>query len=192
MMEIRNQDYYDFLRTHPLFLHLRSALFHVTSLPNYRAIRRDGVIKPNDGTSIGVYARIAPGLTVCEKLGAVSLFDFDQPHERIFPLSTGELAINGYFLEWGKFLWWYQPVTVILTIDRHAVRHYLIGFAECAKISGQWIYNVEIGHKGPIPCSAILETILVSGTDESRKLFEVFHRFSVDDSQIARFERHCA
>ena len=188
---IRNQDYYDFLRSHPLVLHLRTKLFHVTALANYRSIKRERMIRPNDGTMVGVLQRRAPNLTVCEKLKAISLFDFDQPDDRIFPLSSGTETINDYFVEWGKFLWWYSPVTVILVLDRQAIKQNLIGFEKCAKVRGQWIYNVEICHRGAIPSSAITETILVSGSDEARTTFEVFSRSIVGDLHIARFERHC-
>lgn len=110
--EIRNQDYYELLRDHPLVQHLRGKLWHATSVTNYLAIKDEGCIKPNDGTMIGVLKRRGPKLTVCEKLDAVSLFDFDQSEDRIFPLYEALPSIGEYFLEWGKF-------SLVVQTDHH-------------------------------------------------------------------------
>jgi hypothetical protein len=171
---IRNADDYDFLINHPLVRYLRGKLFHVTTLSNYRAIKRDGFLKPNDGSLIGVYKRKAPRLTVCEKLDAISLFDFNQSDERMFPLLQVTERVDEYFLEWGQFLWWYKPTTIILVLNRGLVAPNLLTYEECKTVQGQWIYNVEVCHRGPIPVSAIEESISVQAEDECKGSFAVY------------------
>jgi hypothetical protein len=167
------------LKTDPLVQHLRGKLFHVTTIANYRAIKQEGFVKPNDGSMIGIYERIAPRLTVCEKLDSISLFDFNQPDERIFPLIVTE-TLQEYFLEWANFLWWYKPTTVILVFNRQEVCPNLATDEECKKLRGQWIYNVEVCHRGPIAISAITESILVLTEDELKRTFETFPATSLE------------
>lgn len=171
MVEARNADYYRFLRDHPLVRHLLGKVWHATSLENYSCILRDGFIRPNDGSRVGVYKRRAPGLTVCEQLSAVSLFDFDRPEGDVFPPPTQSWP--EYFLEWGKFLAWYEPLTFILVLQRSAITASLASNEECRAAQGQWIYNVEVCHRGPLPVSAIEETIIVWSVRSTPSSFRV-------------------
>ena len=182
---IRNQDVYERLVAHPLVLHLMGKLWHATSLENYQRILSDGCLLPNDGSRVGVYKRVAPRLTTCEKLDAISLFDFDQPHDRIFPLTMATETIKEYFLEWSRFLWWYDFLTIILVPNRAQVGTNIAAPEVCQKMGGQWIYNVEVCHRGAIPLAAIGETIVVCSGGPRRGAFKTFGG-PVGDDELCR------
>jgi len=158
---IRNQKQYELLRDHPLVARLRGILWHVTSTQNFADIRTDLCVRPNDGTAVGLYKRKAHGLTACEQLDSVSLFDFSKSDDEIFDLSAATESVGEYSLEWGKFLWCYKPVSLILTFDPTVVAHNVLPRTECERVKGQWIYNVEVCHRGPIPFDAISEVLVV-------------------------------
>jgi hypothetical protein len=194
MDTIRNLDYYSYLRAHPLVEHLLGELIHVTSISNYRSIRKDGAIRPNDGSLQGHFKRRAPMLTACERLGAVSLFNFAQPEDRVFPLLHATETIREYFVEWGQFLWIYKPLSVVLLLDKTAAAGNLSTDADCKRVSGQWIYNVEVCHKGPVPVSSIKEIVVVPShsNGESARAFVVFEASEISDEQIRDVEVHCS
>jgi hypothetical protein len=135
---------------------------------------------------VGVFERKAPNLTACEKVDAISLFDFGRPHEQVFPLLSATETIGEYFLEWGKFLWWYSPITVILVPNRDAVSDNIEAFEDWKDVPGQWIYNVEVCHEGAIALSDIEEVILVRSDRDGKGEFKTYETPIVGDDDIQK------
>jgi hypothetical protein len=158
--DIRNADVYDALQADPLVVALTGTVFHVTSVANYKAIRSSGWILPNDGTRQGPFVRRAPGLTTCEKLGAVSLFDF-RDRDRQYRLYRWGESTREYDLEWSKFLRVFRPVTVIMVLDAAKVVGGLASEADCQREKGQWIASVEVCHRGPLPLDHVNAVVIV-------------------------------
>jgi len=138
---------------HPLWRELRNGLlWHRTSTTDYRQIRADGLIKPNDGRVDrwgGKYA--------CQQLGGVSLFDFtSQPEDLIF----GEVH------KWSPFLSHSGPVTVLLGLEKSKLPGRLTPYPENKEgTTGNVIPYVEVCHCGAIPISAAISYLLVCAVD---------------------------
>ena len=138
---------------HPLFEQLRNGmLWHTTSPQYYRQICTDGLIKPNDGR----IDRWKKAYT-CQQLGAVSLFDFTtEPEDKVI----------GENFKWQQFLGDFDPVTVMLGIERSKLSGRLIPYPESKQgTTGNVIPWVEVCHCGPIPTSAIVSYLLVCPVD---------------------------
>src|SRR5258707_671017 len=142
---------------HPLFKRLRNGLlWHRTSGNDYRQINTDGVIKPNDGR----IDRWGGRPYACQELGAVSLFDFTtEPEDEIL----------WHAFKWQEFLGDFDPVTVLLGLERSKLSGKLIPYPENKEgTTGNVIPRVEVCHCGPIPTSAIVSCLLVCSTDYTR------------------------
>ena len=142
---------------------------------------------PNDGSRVGPFKRKAPRLTTCEKLDSVSLFDFDQPDERIFHLIRRE-TLADYSLEWARFLAWYEPISVILTFSKLALGKDILGPDVCRSVGGQWIYNVEVCHRGPIDLASVRDTVIVLASGSSVLDFSVLGPAPPLDDLVASFK----
>jgi hypothetical protein len=137
----------------PLFKELRNGmLWHSTSAEHYRRIRTDGLIKPNDGR-IDRWGKPY----ACQQLDAVSLFDFTtEPEDKVL----------GESFKWQQFLGDFDPVTVVLGIERSKLSGKLIPYPESKQgTTGNVIPWVEVCHCGPIPTSAIVSYLLVCPVD---------------------------
>jgi hypothetical protein len=151
---------------HPLWRELRNGLlWHRTSATDYRQIRAEGFIKPNDGRVNrwgGPYA--------CQQLGGVSLFDFSsQPEDLIF----GEVH------KWRPFLGNAGPVTVFLGLEKGRLPGKLSPYPENKEgTTGNVIPWVEVCHCGAIPISAATSYLLVCAVD-----YRGFRKFGVLDEQ---------
>jgi hypothetical protein len=149
---------------HPLFKELRNGmLWHTTSPQYFRQIWTDGTIKPNDGRIDRWKQRYA-----CQQLGAVSLFDFTtEPEEKVI----------GENPKWQQFLGDFDPVTVLLGIEKSKVTGKLIPYPDNKQgTTGNVIPWVEVCHCGPIPVSAIVAYLLVCPIDYRR--FEKFEKLN--------------
>jgi hypothetical protein len=138
---------------HPLFEELRNGmLWHTTSPQYYRQIWRDGLIKPNDGRIDRWKKPYA-----CQQLGTVSLFDFTtEPEDKVI----------GENFKWQQFLGDFDPVTLVLGIERSKLSGNLIPYPESKQgTTGNVIPWVEVCHCGPIPTSAIVSYLLVCPVD---------------------------
>lgn len=138
---------------------LRGNLWHATSVARSAGIIKDGEIRIGDTST---YKN-----SHCYKMGCVSLFDFSEPLEQI---ASQFLNWAGWFgsqshIE-GKATVWFQ-------IDREAVR----GAVKTVKETrDEWVANgyaqyipfVEVGHRGPIPASAIAGAVVISRRDRDR------------------------
>lgn len=140
---------------HRLFGHLRTGLWHCTSPAEYRQIRAEGAIKPNDGR----VKKWGDCKYACQELGAVSLFDFG---------THPEVKVLNQQMKWIDFLRLTGPFTVIIGLDRARTPGKLIPYPENKKgTSGTVIPWVEVCHCGPIPLSAATKYLLVCQTDLS-------------------------
>jgi hypothetical protein len=141
---------------HPLFTELRNGLlWHRTSIEDYRRIEVDGIIKPNDGRVDRWGKRYA-----CQQLRAVSLFDFTTEPE-------GKVLDEA--IKWQQFLGEYDPVTVLLGIEKKKLSGRLIPYPQNKEgTTGPVIPWVEVCHCGPIPASAIVSYLLICPTDYRR------------------------
>ncbi len=138
---------------HPLLPILRNGLlWHRTSTKEYRQIRADGFIKPNDGR-----VNRWGGQYACQQLGGISLFDFTTHPE---PLILGEA------IKWQQFLGDAGPVTVILGVDKNRLQSRVIPYpANKEGTTGNVIPWVEVCHCGPISVSAVVCYLLVCSFD---------------------------
>jgi hypothetical protein len=140
---------------HPLFRELRTGLWHCTSPDEYRQIRADSFLKPNDGRVNrwgGAYA--------CQQLGGVSLFDFK---------THSEQRVLGELPKWGGFLQRARPVTIVLGIERNSLVGKLVPYPDNKEgTTGNVIPWVEVCHCGPIPLSSVTKHLLVCPVDYSR------------------------
>jgi hypothetical protein len=150
-------DLADIQAGHPLFKQLRNGLlWHRTSGNDYRRINADGIIKPNDGR----IDRWGGRPYACQQLGAVSLFDFT---------TQAEDKVLWEAVKWQQFLGDFDPVTVLLGIERSKLSGKLIPYPENKQgTTGNVIPWVEVCHCGPIPTSAIVSCLLVCSTDYTR------------------------
>jgi hypothetical protein len=141
---------------HPLFKELRNGLlWHRTSPDDFRQIRIDGVIKPNDGRINRWGQRYA-----CQELGGISLFDFT---------TAPEADVLWEAIKWQQFLGDFDPVTVLLGMDRDKLTGKLIPYPDNKEgTTGNVIPCVEVCHCGPIPMSAVGSYLLVCPVDYSR------------------------
>jgi hypothetical protein len=123
---------------HPLFKELRNGLlWHRTSPDDYRQIRIDAAIKANDGRINRWGQKYA-----CQQLDAVSLFDFTtEPEEKVLFEAD----------KWHSFLGEFDPVTVLLGMDRDKLTGKLIPYPQNKEgTTGNVIPWVEVCHCGPI------------------------------------------
>lgn len=157
---------------HPLWRELRNGLlWHRTSTEDYRQIRTDRFIKPNDGRVNrwgGPYA--------CQQLGGVSLFDFtSQPEDLIF----------GEAHKWRPFLSHSGPVTVLLGLEKNKLPGHLTPYPENKEgTTGNVIPYVEVCHCGAIPMSAVVSFLLVCAVD-----YGGFKKFdALDEQSLAKAE----
>jgi hypothetical protein len=151
---------------HPLFKELRNGLlWHRTSPNDYRQIQIDGAIKPNDGRINRWGQQYA-----CQQLGAISLFDFT---------TESEDKILWEAIKWQKFLGDFDPVTVLLGIDRSKLTGTLIPYPQNKEgTTGNVIPWVEVCHCGPIPVSAVISFLLVCPVE-----YACFRKFESLDEQ---------
>src|SRR5262249_38197542 len=128
---------------HPLFKELRNGLlWHRTSPDDYRQIQIDGVIRPNDGRINRWNQEYA-----CQQLGAISLFDFT---------TAPEADVVWEAVKWHQFLGDFDPVTILLGMERHRLTGKLIPYPDNKEgTTGNVIPCVEVCHCGPIPTSAV-------------------------------------
>src|SRR5258705_11382967 len=102
---------------HPLFEELRNGLlWHRTSPEDYRRIKADGMIKPDDGRIDRWKKRYA-----CQQLGAVALFDFT---------TESEEDVLWEAMKWQQFLGDLEPVTILLGIEKGKMTGKLIPYPE--------------------------------------------------------------
>jgi hypothetical protein len=141
---------------HPLFKELRNGLlWHRTSPGDYRQIRIDGAIKVNDGRINRWGQQYA-----CQQLGAISLFDFT---------TESEDKILWEAIKWQQFLGDFDPVTVLLGIDRLKLTGRLIPYPRNKEgTTGNVIPCVEVCHCGPIPTSVVVSYLLICSVDYAR------------------------
>jgi hypothetical protein len=157
---------------HPLFEELRNGLlWHRTSPEDYRRIKADGMIKPNDGRIDRWQQRYA-----CQQLGAVSLFDFT---------TESEEDVLCEAIKWQQFLGDFEPVTILLGIEKGKTTGKLIPYPENKQdTTGNVIPCVEVCHCGPIPTSVIVSYLLVNPID-----YRCFKKFStLDEELLSRVE----
>ena len=162
----------DIYAGHPLWVELRNGLlWHRTGTKEYRQIRADGFIKPNDGRVNrwgGPYA--------CQQLGGLSLFDFT---------TQSESKVLGEVVKWRQFLGDVGPVTVLLGLDMSRLVGRLVPYPNNKEgTTGNVIPWVEVCHCGPIPVSAVVSYILVCSIDY--KLFSP-HK-ELNEQTLARVE----
>ncbi|OLC27523.1 MAG: hypothetical protein DME69_08725 [Verrucomicrobia bacterium] len=158
---------------HPLFKELRNGmLWHSTGAQHYRRIWTDRVIKPNDGR-IDRWGKPY----ACQQLGAVSLFDFT---------TEPEYKVLDEAFKWQQFLGDYEPVTLLLGIERKKLQGKLIPYPENKEgTAGPVIPWVEVCHCGPIPASAIVTYLLVCPTD-----YRCFKKFqSLNEEKLSLVEK---
>ncbi len=138
---------------HPLFVELRNGLlWHRTSAEEYRRIRTDGFIKPNDGR-INRWGKPY----ACQELRGVSLFDFT---------TESEDNVLWEAIKWQQFLGDADPVTVLLGMEANKLPGKLIRYPENKQgTTGNVIPSVEVCHCGEIPVSAIVSHLLVCAVD---------------------------
>ncbi len=141
---------------HPLFREIRNGLlWHRTSADEYRHIRIDGAITPNDGR-IDRWGKPY----ACQQLGGISLFDFTtEPEEKVLWEA----------FKWQEFLGDSDPVTILLGLDRSKLTGRLIPYPQNKEgTTGNVIPWVEVCHCGPIPASTVTSYLLVCPVDYSR------------------------
>jgi hypothetical protein len=168
---------------HPLFMQLRNGLFwHRTSTEDYRRIRADGFIKPNNGRINRWGQRYA-----CQELGGISLFDFT---------SESEDKVLWEAIKWQQFLGDADPVTVLLGMEPDKLPGKLIRYPDNKTgTTGNVIPWVEVCHCGVIPVSAIVSNLLVCPVDYTRfrkmeKLDEgVLWTLEMEFRELVRMER---
>jgi len=129
---------------HPLFRELRNGLlWHRTSADEYRHIRVDGAITPNDGR-IDRWGKPY----ACQQLGGISLFDFS---------TESEERVLWEAIKWQQFLGDSDPVTILLGLDRDKLTGRLIPYPQNKEgTTGNVIPWVEVCHCGPIPASMVI------------------------------------
>lgn len=152
---------------HPLFKELRNGLlWHRTSPADYRRIRIDQAIKPNDGR-INRWNQIY----ACQQLGGISMFDFTTaPEEDVLWQS----------FKWQQFLGDFDPVTILLGMDRAKLPGKLVPYPQNKEgTTGNVIPWVEVCHCGQIPLSTVISYLLVCPVDYCR-----FKTFAVLDEMI--------
>jgi hypothetical protein len=157
---------------HPLFKEVRNGLlWHRTSAEDYRRIETDGVIKPNDGRLDRWGKPYA-----CQQLGTVSLFDFT---------TASEDKVLDEAIKWQQFLGDFEPVTLLLGIERKKLSGKLIPYPENkVDTTGPVIPWVEVCYCGPIPLSAIVTYLLVCPIDYGRfKKFEKLNEQLLSDAE---------
>lgn len=138
---------------HPLLPTLRNGLlWHRTSTNEYRQIRADGFILPNNGR-----VNRWGGQYACQQLGGISLFDFTTHPE---PVILGEA------MKWQQFLGDAGPVTVVLGVDKNRLPNQVIPYpANMEGTTGNVIPWVEVCHCGPISISAVVSYLVVCSFD---------------------------
>ena len=161
---------------HPLFKELRNGLlWHRTSPEDYRLIRIDGAIRPNDGRINRWGQKYA-----CQQLGGLSLFDFTtESEEKVLQEAT----------DWQPFLGSFDPITVLLGIDRNKVTRRLIPYPKNKEgTTGYVIPWVEVCHRGQIPLSVVSRYLLVCPVDYTQ-----FRKFEIlDEPTLLEIEREFA
>ena len=152
---------------HPLWKELRNGLlWHRTSTTDYRQIRIDGFIKPNDGR-----VNRWGGHYACQQLCGLSLFDFT---------SQSEALVLGEAHKWQQFLGDVGPATVMLGLERSKLCGKLTPYPDSKEgTTGNVIPWVEVCHCGPIPISAVVSYLLVCAAD-----YQQFVRVEVLDETI--------
>lgn len=138
---------------------LRGNLWHATSIASGGAIITEGAIRIGDNSAYkGSH---------CHKMGCVSLFDFSESLEDIASQFRNWQGWFGYQSHIkGKATVWFQ-------IDRDAVQGTVKTVKEtraewAANGYAQYIPFVEVGHRGPLPVSAITGALVISTPDRSR------------------------
>jgi hypothetical protein len=100
---------------HPILHELcNGLLWHRTSTKEYRQIRTDGFIKPNDGR-----VNRWGGKYACQQLGGISLFDFT---------TQSEAKILGEARKWQQFLGDAGPATMLLGLDKNRLSGPLVSY----------------------------------------------------------------
>jgi hypothetical protein len=162
----------DIYAGHPLFRELRNGLlWHRTSTKDYRKMRADGAIKPNDGR-VNRWGRPY----ACQQLGGISLFDFTtQSEERVL----------GEAIKWRQFLGDSGPLTMLLGLEKSRLSGRLVSYpANKEGTTGNVIPWVEVCHCGPIALSAVVSHLLVCSADYGR--FSVCNE--LEDQTLDRVE----
>ena len=138
---------------------LRGSLWHATSIEKSAAIIDEGVIRIGDTSTYRS--------SHCHKMGCVSLFDFSEPLE----------DIASQFMNWAGWFGAQSHIrgkaTVWFRIDRDAVRGAVKTVKEtykewAANGYAQYIPFVEVGHRGPVPVSAVTGALVISCQDRSQ------------------------
>lgn len=174
MWELRQDD--------ALFREIRTHVYHATSLLNYRVIREDGFLRPNDGRfpdSTG-QSRISRA----RKLGAISFFDFVSP-------SFADVFDDDTYHHWTYMLG---------ALASHGCAM-LIGFLPC-DLTDKWITHVkakelvpefnimlptvEACYQGAIPVKYIRKQIVYDRLDISH--FHIFDGRLLDDQEVSALE----
>lgn len=157
---------------HPLWKELRNGLlWHRTSAGDYRQMKKDTCLKPNDGRIDrwgGKYA--------CQELGGISLFDFT---------SESEERVLGEAHKWQQFLGDSAPVTILLGWERESLTGKLVPYPDNKHgTKGNIIPWVEVCHCGTIPLTSVVSHLLVCAVDY--RLFR--RRKSLDERELASVE----
>lgn len=154
----------------PLWSLLDGRLWHATSPDSLVGILKDSEIRPSDGKK--------NQHSFCRTLGSISLFDF------------GRTARDEWnqFNNWGGWFGGQQcsRTAIWLGINRDTVSDNLL---DAGATHIRWlderhkqiIPGVEACHKGPIPLTSIVSTLLISRYDK-----ELFQQFDELDAGVFR------
>ena len=162
---------------------LRVGVHHGTSTENYRLILSSGEIRWNDGESSFSFPQ-SP-LSNCYDLRAISLFDFETP-------STETIFDSLSQMKWETVLFRHRP-SILLGIRRKDLPGQLIEYAEAKRRCGHGgiIPHIEVCHIGPIPISAVFQTIVASRSDtvdyHTDYTFRRYDGFRIPESDLAKW-----
>lgn len=152
-----------------LFPLLRSGILHRTGIQGYRGIQREGHIIANQGQY--PYSYPQSRTYFAHSKGYISLFDFESAEE--------EDCISIHHT-WGHFFCDHKPVTIVLRLDREALKPDLIPNSAAPRLGCDgykgYIPYVEVWFPKPIPVSAVESYII---TFEDRRVPEfIFEEFT--------------
>ena len=112
----------DFVSQSPMRLlvsRLRQCMVHVTSIEGYYGIRRDGAIRPNDGSRPETFPQSSN--SYARRKNAVALFDFG---------GTTDEQMVSESIKYFMFLTHHKPATVVLRLQRSELKDAVIRYEE--------------------------------------------------------------
>ena len=156
------------VQSHPLTARVRGRICHATTPRNALSILADGWIKAETSRD-GIHPRFddAPA-SACMAIGAVSMFDFDAPDERLFPTVQIHEETYEYLLHWWSFLT-RHPISVLFFLD-DAVR---ARFAPDPQIETprQFIWGTECCHIGDVELAHVSGYVVTADHGEHTTAF---------------------